>query len=316
MNEFSAEVGKENEDRGFRTALFINLTKYYPNCVTSQRDAIDNFDKLSIESNTPATSTPKSHEKRESNFKFCLSKDLLRRLEEESPIKRRRMEEAEDINNCLLALDEEEIESHSIKNENNSDCSSEPNGLFRRPILNSFSTNNATSDSECNLTPHKNDSFTENSELNGKSKSSGKLVEEKNSLSEEQIALNTCPECEKNNCEGTTMNCKNNPAIFTSKYINRASDDLCLGSKSDKFNNTSSHNFLMNSNFYNNPYMLLYNNMNGGNCMNYNYGVGSININGKNGWICLVCNNFNYESKNIFKYIIIFYSIFSTSEMQ
>jgi hypothetical protein len=307
MNEFSAEVGKENEDRGFRTALFINLTRYDPNCVTPQRDATDNFDKLSIESSTPVATTPRSHEKRESNFKFCLSRDLLRRLEEESPIKRRREEELEDVNNCLLALDDEEIESHSTKNENNSDCSSEPNSLFRRPILNSFSTNNATSDSECNLTPQKNDSFTENSELKGKSKSTGKLVEEKNSLSDEQIAINNCQECERNICEGSTISCKNNSAILTTKFtnLNKAGDDLCLGSKNNKFNNAS-QNFLMSSSFYNNPYMLLYGNMNGRNSVNYNYGVGTININGKNGWICLLCNNFNYESKNIF--IKIFYN--------
>jgi hypothetical protein len=296
MTDHLAEA-QEIEERGFRTALFINLNRYDPNCCTPQRDAIDNFDKLSIESSTPVANTPRPHEKRQSNFKFCLSQDLLKRLAEESPIKTTKDEEM-DLGNCVFALEDEEIENQLNKNENNSDCSYEPSGLFRRPVINSFSTNNATSDSECILTPQKNDSFTENSESNPKSKSTGKFTEDKNHIAEEKIGLSACNECEKKICEGSTTSCKTNFTILTSCFanMNKTSDELCLGSKNNKFNNVS-QNHITNNNFYNNPYMMLYGNMNNGNNINYNYGVGTININGKNGWICIICNNFNYESK-------------------
>lgn len=296
MTEYLAEA-LENDERGFRTALFINLNRYDPSCVTPHKDAMDNFDKLSIESSTSVSTTPKPNEKRESNFKFCLTQDLLRRLEEESPIRSTKEEEI-DIGNCAYTLEDEEIESPLNKNENNSDCSSERNRLFRRPVINSFSTNNATSDSESALTPQKNASFAENSDSNGKSKSTGKINKNENNSAEDPISLNSCNECEKNNCEGSTIGGKTNSTILTSNFtnINKTTDELCLGSKNNKFNNFS-QNFMMNNNFYNNPYMMLLGNINGGNNINYNYGVGTVNINGKNGWICLVCNNFNYESK-------------------
>ena len=43
-------------------------------------------------------------------------------------------------------------------------------------------------------------------------------------------------------------------------------------SKNNKFNNVS-QNHITNNNFYNNPYMMLYGNMNNGNNINYNYGI-------------------------------------------
>lgn len=276
MKVHPAEVSRVDEARGFRSALFINLTRYDPNCLTPKRDAVDNFDKLSIESS--AVTTPTSSEKRESKFKFCLSKDLLRRLDEESPIRRPK---ENDIQTVTSILDDEQIYSQSTKNENKSDCSFEPNGLFRRPVLNSFSTNNATSDSDSNMTPIKNDSSSENSS-NGKSSSTGN-ENEKNSF-------------DKNNFQGNSSSSKVDATIFTSNFsqFNQAQEDT---SKHNKFNDIP-QNYLMGNGFYNNPIMFLYGNMNPAG-MNGNYAMHTININGKNGWICLLCSNFNYESKII-----------------
>ena len=272
-----AEVGRVNEARGFRSALFINLTRYEPNCLTPKREATENFDKLSIESST--VTTPTSSEKRESKFKFCLSKDLLRRLDEESPIRKAK---DNDIQTVASVLDDEQIFSQSTKNENNSDCSFEPNVLFRRKVLNSFSTNNATSDSDSNMTPLKNDSSSEKS-ANGKSNTTGN-DNEKNSF-------------EKNISQGNSTSSKVDASILPSNFshFNKAHEDTSL--IGNKFNDVS-QNCLMGNGFYNSSLMFLYGNMNGG-VMNSNYAMQTININGKNGWICLLCSNFNYESKII-----------------
>jgi hypothetical protein len=298
MTENSAEVECEFEEKGFNTALYINLTKYNPDCVTPKSDGLDNFDRLSIESSSLVTS-PRAHEKRESKFKFILSKDFLRRLSEESPLRYRKDNEEEVAKN-LFVLDDEDIESRSTKNENTSDCSFEPKVLFKRPVLNSFSTNVATSDSEVNSLGHKNDSFTENYESIRKSKSSSKSAEHKNSLKEEQIILSNFNDSDKNITDAAASSCKNNTTILTNSYtnFNKQNDDMCLGSKNNKFNNVT-QNFMMSNGFYNNPYLLLCGNLNGNSSINGNYGMGNININGKNGWICFVCNNFNYESKII-----------------
>jgi hypothetical protein len=78
------------EQLGFKSALFLNMSDYYPNCTTPKktndiRDSCESV-RLSIESLTPGT-TPKGAEKRknDSQFRFCLSNDLLMRLEESSP---------------------------------------------------------------------------------------------------------------------------------------------------------------------------------------------------------------------------------------
>lgn len=72
------------ETAGFKSALFLNICDMY-----SPKEILDSVEssRLSIESWTPG-STPKGAEKRknESNFRYCLSRDLLQRLEEASPI--------------------------------------------------------------------------------------------------------------------------------------------------------------------------------------------------------------------------------------
>jgi hypothetical protein len=279
MKVHPAEVGRVNEARGFSSALFINLTRYEPNCLTPKRDAMDSFDKLSIESST--VTTPTSSEKRESKFKFCLSKDLLRRLDEESPIRKAKDNDNQTVL-CPLVLDDEQTYSQSTKNENNSDSSFEPNGLFRRQVLNSFSTNNATSDSDSNMTPLKNDSSSEKS-ANGKSNTTGN--------DNEKISF------EKTISQGNSTSSKVDASILPSNFsqFNQAQEDTSL--INNKFNDVT-QNCLMGNGFYNNSLMFLYGNMNGGG-MNNNYAMQNININGKNGWICLLCSNFNYESKII-----------------
>jgi hypothetical protein len=75
-----------DEHPGFSSKLFFNMSDY-TNCLTPKRDANDfETSRLSIESLTPGT-TPKGTEKirTDSNFRFCLSKDLLQRLEQSSP---------------------------------------------------------------------------------------------------------------------------------------------------------------------------------------------------------------------------------------
>ena len=62
--------------------------------------------------------------------------------------------------------------------------------------------------------------------------------------------------------------------------------------------------------FYQNP---MSNSLNGINILNnFNFPNNSFTMNGKSGWICPNCKNFNYESKFFFKF---FYNFFSENSM-
>jgi hypothetical protein len=227
-----------NQNQGFQTALFINLNRYEPNFATPKKEHQDNFDRLSIESGTPF-STPKKEDdnKKESQFKYCIPRDLLKRLEEESPLKLPRMGNLE-LNSDLYSF-EDDVELFS--NEKETDSSYELFKFVSKPIINTCSTNNASSDSESALTPQKNNSFTDNTDTTVSKRNS----EEKRSVSDEK--------------ELKELNFNN-------------SEDV-----------SPKYQYMVNNGFYPMSFMM-YNNMNG------------VNINGKNGWICIVCSNFNYES--------------------
>lgn len=69
---------------GFNNALFVSVPKFGSNMSTPMKDYLDaDVSKLSIDC-TP-NKTPKTSDQN-LNFKFCLTKDLLTRLDETSPV--------------------------------------------------------------------------------------------------------------------------------------------------------------------------------------------------------------------------------------
>lgn len=86
MNEQNQVIGnKEEKNVGFRTALYLDL----PKIDEKLKGISEGFENLKLNSNlitptlTPRTSDPKTFE----YLKNCISSDLLKRLEESSPIK-------------------------------------------------------------------------------------------------------------------------------------------------------------------------------------------------------------------------------------
>ena len=97
-------------------------------------------------------------------------------------------------------------------------------------------------------------------------------------------------------------NYNNNP----NKTIPRVPSNPIPVSYSGNFGlNNSIENSFNSFNFYQNPYSHSNGSLNLGNIMFPN---NSFSMNGKSGWICSNCENFNYESKNIFFLNLFFYS--------
>ena len=100
------------------------------------------------------------------------------------------------------------------------------------------------------------------------------------------------------------INVNNNNNI--NKTIPRVPSNPIPVSYSGNFGlNNSIENSFNSFNFYQNPYSHSNGSLNLGNIMFPN---NSFSMNGKSGWICSNCENFNYESKNIFFLNLFFYS--------
>ncbi len=293
------------ETPGFKSALFLNLSDPY-NCRTPKRkDILDSVEscRLSIESLTPGT-TPKGTEKRkqDSNFRFCLSRDLLQRLEESSPFTyySERKGLASDV--CLQGCDDE-------------------NDAFQKEFT----------DADLRFS----DDSTPSTFLNS-DQSRGRDYELQNeevakvlSFSDEENKHNfgkilgsvTNPKSGGNNSTDSSVNTSGNIDGVNSLKLNSALNAAPYFplSKSNKFNKFNAANSFASVNSFVsglegkcfngiNGLNLSHISSNGINCINgvslsnvTNVPNGSpfnnVNMYGKAGWICISCQNFNYESK-------------------
>ena len=108
-----------------------------------------------------------------------------------------------------------------------------------------------------------------------------------NSFNNDSPNLNNCPQIENN--KKTLTRVPSNP--FPLSYMNNMRSNQLFS-------------------FYENP---ISNSLNGINLINnFNFPNNSFTMNGKSGWICPNCKNFNYESKFFFKF---FYNFFSENSM-
>ena len=334
------------EHPGFKSALFLNMSDYHPNCLSPQND-INSIEscRLSIESLTPGT-TPKGTEKRkcDSNFRFCLSKDLLQRLEESSPFNHygERNGQASDV--CLTGC--EDITEEGGK------CAEIFEEVQRRSILGKINMG-STADSGTHFTPStfpSDHSLLESSNVNDHHNyHHNDHNEQEGSYIQDEVArkLNFNKENEPSFSFNVPLG--NFSSSFTGQmgvfssfgkgvsnlynihqtyYMGQANnpnnknfDSACKGSNG--FNKFSHIPFNFNSDCKNGGkgYInLMTPTVNGfinsgvtggavsglSNVSALNLSKASsatanpsINMYGKNGWICAYCKNFNYESKSL-----------------
>jgi hypothetical protein len=292
------EVTTYEEHPGFRSALFLNLTDYYNN-TTPQKDYKEDTQscRLSIESMTPGT-TPKGTEKKKNDdlsFKFCLSKDLMKRLEESSPFNV--YSEKRLVNDICLSNADDFIEEDEREN-----VLQDYTGrfLFGNENFSTPSTNEQTM-----FFAMKNSEMRENCEVI-------KKLNFFNSDQKENKENEGPKHCHNSSSNYTNLvnnlgvfssygkNCGNvysfsHPYFMSSTNGNSNTNGNCF----NKFSNSASSGF---SDGKITPKSLI-NVLNGVNNLspnqqNCSQGVnGNINMYGKSGWICLFCKNFNYEGK-------------------
>jgi hypothetical protein len=261
------------EQQGFPNSLFLNMSEFYPNCKTPKRElpheTID-CSRLSIESLTPGTTPEGSEKKKDSNFKFCLSKDLLQRLEENSPFTNYSEKNGKFPDICLL--DEDNIpEDEEIEEKN-------------RSLSYFTSTTLPSKSSDCGYSSRKNceakyehDDVTKmlNFEQGEISNFSNLQVFSYSGMN--QGMFNNFG---KNFGGAYTMNVNFNPIYFTSSG--------CIST--NKYNQLPVQNLTKNLFNLNNSSLNQINDQ-------------TVNMYGKSGWVCCFCKNFNYESIH-FYYLI------------
>ena len=297
-----------DEHPGFSHALFFNMTDY--DCTTPIRDISDSVEnsRLSIESLTPGT-TPKGTEKRkhDSNFKFCLSQDLLQRLEANSPFNTYR-ERKGNVPDIFLSGGDEACEEDenfekeyelrnfptpsTVENSNlyssHFDRKGEPfsyDGVNKKLNFNKENENVNMHTKGASNTNFSFNSFNTGANL-GVFSSFGKSLSNVYNVNQ-QFFINS-----ENNSNGNSNS--NNTSGVKAKDFNKF-NNIPFGfnaSHSDGKNVTKNLlNAINNSQAQGNMNMINTGNINGVNS--------TINMYGKNGWICLFCKNFNYEGKII-----------------
>lgn len=282
------EVSYE-EHPGFQSALLLNMSEYYPNHQTPKKDLLDSVEscRLSIESLTPGT-TPRAAEKKgASNFHFCLSKDLMQRLETSSPYPV--YSERNGLTSDLCFLNAESEAEGKVEDEEKIK-SSEQIGLeynqkssFFNFCKNSNASTLETAHSRKRCEYHLDDDMVR-------------------TLSFEAFEEESEKNANSTNYNSAVFNNNLHQGVFSSYGKN-------ITSNAGRVMN----NMFINSAFYPKNGSLVnnggYNAQAAGyskfapmyegampNMMDNNQKV-NLNMYGKNGWVCGVCNNFNYESK-------------------
>lgn len=261
--KFLPQLNRE-EHAGFSSALFINLCDY-ERCNTPVRDSVGSM-KLSIESFTPGH-TPKADKKfSESNFKFCLSKDLLARLSECSPMKTN--EEREErhrrgsdiyLASCSLNSLNEEDEGNKYEEKLNFETpSAYPSTYYSEE---GKSLNMSPEEFYSNPTKNSFDKFEKDSNFDEMTK------QYKSENVKKKINFEESPD--RSN-QGSVGNLVGNMNVNTNGLQNRV--------------------------FYNYP------NFSSNTCSQENPFKNSTFMYGKPGWTCTLCKNFNYEGKFFLKF--------------
>ena len=284
------------EHPGFQSALFLNLSDYY-NCATPKRDMKEGTEscRLSIESLTPGT-TPKGAEKRksDSSFKFCLSKDLMKRLEESSPfnVYSERKGLVSDI--CLSGCDELCEDEEAIYDRENVLQDYTGRCLFGNE---GYATPSTYEQSRYFSMQHEGGDGVMKTLNFGGSEGKENKEHRENKENEGSMLNPSCYSSLINNLGVFSSFGKNVNNVYNLNqpyYYNSVANSSC--GNSTNFNKFNGMPFNSDSKVV--PKSLLNvlhsvqpsNHQNPGNNCNTN-----INMYGKNGWICLFCKNFNYE---------------------
>jgi hypothetical protein len=264
----------EIEHQGFPSALFLNMSEFYPNCKTPKRELSETIDscRLSIESLTPRT-TPKGSEKRvnDSNFKYCLSKDLLQKLEENSPFTNYPELNGKISDVCLL--EEEGIEEDEEIEEKND------------PFSN-FSPNTFPSESSVYGYPYQNNcdaKYEHDKMIKVINLGHGEISNLSNlqGICYSGFNQRLFTSFGKRIGSGYNFNFNLNPSFFNNS-----------ATYSNKLNQLPLQNYSSNLLNYNNTSLNQINDQN-------------VNMYGKCGWVCSFCKNFNFESNYILNFKLV-----------
>jgi hypothetical protein len=280
-----------DDTTGFKSALFLNISEMYNS--RGAKEILDSVEssRLSIESWTPGT-TPKGAEKRknESNFRFCLSRDLLQRLEEASPITVYAEKKSKTPDVFLQGCDE--------VNEGND---------FQREFTEKDLGDDYLNDLHELNDLHTPSNFIKSQDFNydevarvlnfgEESEDLHKNVYNCRAFDQSSIVGNNMNNLAANSSTGSTNSSdsnsvnrinslKLNPAFNTSPYF-----PLTKNNKFNKFNT------VFNFSVYGYEDKGLSSNHKNLNPNSNTMICSTVNMYGKNGWICLSCHNFNYES--------------------
>ena len=271
---------------GFRSALFFNLSSYEHKYETPKKECSDSC-LISLEA-TPVQ-TPKGADKLNDNFKFCLSKDLMDKLEESSPLKpcNSKNDLFSDSEVCLIKNEDSDENGGEIKGNGKkgySDFFEFPGNIFQNSNLNGSngSNGNGYQHKASNDTPS---TFPSENESDCKS-----AIADQKSLRHS----NTDEICRKLNFANASINNSEEKGGVGIENINAES----YYPNPSRYN---VHNIYGSRHSYPN-----FKNQNKDEIDNNSNGNGIRVINGKSGWICWFCKNFNYESKLLFLIYIYF----------
>jgi hypothetical protein len=281
-----------DDTTGFKSALFLNISEMYNS--RGPKEILDSVEssRLSIESWTPGT-TPKGAEKRknESNFRFCLSRDLLQRLEEASPITVYAEKKTKTAEVFLQGCDEvneaDDFPREFTEKEIGDDYLNELNYL--QTPSNFLRSHDFNFDEVAKVL-----NFGEESEEMNKNPYNCKALDPNSVSGNSRICLAANSSTGSTNSSDSNSvkesnSLKLNPAFNTSPYF-----PLSKNTKFNKFNT------VFNFSVYGYDDKGLASNLKNFSPNANNMICNNVNMYGKNGWICLSCHNFNYESNIYF----------------
>lgn len=312
----------------FSSALFLNITDLSGDCRTPKKDTShETYERLSIESLTPGT-TPKGTEKRrnDSNFKYCLSQDLMKRLEQGSPLnsysKSTYLLEDEKVREDDLDLDLDsnlnftpstfpsDVNSAYLSSIQNCESKFEHDEFFKKSKLDFSQIKVKNEKNNCEENEKINHS--EKSSLNNDYTAAGKSIKNNVNNSNGNFDLNSNILNQGLRKFGSAvglfsynlnnLNCKNNSGTQSSQGIQQVYSANIINFDSNLYTSKNNYTQLTQTQMLrerqifhknvlpNNLFTSRPNTINMGYCQN-------VNMYGKNGWVCNNCKNFNYQSK-------------------
>jgi hypothetical protein len=270
----------EEEETGFKCALFFLNSEIDKSFSTPKKEILKNEINLDLSLETKSVNSEcEEHNKNEISANFCIGRDLMRKLNESSPAYAKTFISKLSSNKSIGRVGE--IQSKEAKDRN----PVEENEITNKQI-------EKLMNSRLNNQEHHKEG----------SPSTNYASEE---IPRFDFSFDTINEPKEMNCAYT--NYQFNNANYSTMNLNE--QNYFLNPMISSGNQCATGLNMFSQNFYLNSFSN-YNSLNASRQLNYqnfqkayqtNHNVETF-MYGKQGWICYICKNFNYDSKFKFKY--------------